>query len=229
MKCQNCGENVEDAQFCPNCGTKVTDETEEVYCQNCGKLLEVSSKFCPYCGFSEGNNNENSFADTVIDVDDKISGRFAKGLSKSRLIDKVHDKTASRGLKNAKKGFNNADRKYWAKTEPVFLEVYDSIDDDFVRVIFWLERNKLGGAGSSVVGLVAAAVLTPTKEMSHEEGLQFYQNMLNNVRQEINAEKQKGTFDEEKFYKIKFKESTIANSSSFGVPTAVKSWRKNKK
>ena len=228
--CPACGVNLnEDDVFCPNCGTKIINEDVEKYCPSCGKLLNDSSKFCPYCGYSEDNSQDDTLLDNVIDADDKISGIFAKGLSKSRLLDKVHDKTASRGLKSSKKGFNSADRKYWQKTEPVFLEVYDSIDDDFVKVIFWLERNKLGGAGSSVAGLVAASILTPTKDMSHDEAIQFYQNMLNKVKQEINMEKQKGTFDEEEFYKNKFKESTIANSSSFAIPTAVKSWHKNKK
>ena len=227
--CPNCGNDVSGDAFCSECGTKINVEEEIKFCSNCGKQLTESSKLCPYCGFSQDNTGEDSLTDTIVDVDDKISGVFAKGLSKSRFIDKIHDKTASRGLKNAKKGFDSTTRKYWQKTEPVFLEVYDSIDDDFVKVIFWLERNKLGGAGSSVAGIIAASVLTPTKDMTHDEGLQYYRNMLNKVIQEINNEKRKGNFDEEEFYKIKFKESTIANSSSFGIPTAVKNWRKNKK
>lgn len=227
--CPKCGENVGDATFCPKCGTKIGVEITEKYCSNCGKVLSDSSKFCPYCGYSEENNQENSWVDEVIEADDEITGIVTKGLFKSRLINKVHDKTASTNLKGAKRGFSNTERKYWQKTEPVFLEVYDSINDEFIRAIFWLERNKLGGVGGSALGLAAAAVLTPTKDMSHKEGLQFYRNMLNKVTQEVNRERQKGNFDEVEFFKIKFRESTNANHTSLGVPKAIKTWRKNKK
>ena len=225
--CPSCGEDVGESKFCPHCGTKIDDETVENHCPNCGNVLKDKSEVCPYCGHRESNNNEDSIVDDIINVDDKVSGVFARGLSKSKLIDKFHDKTASRGLKSSKKGFNDVDRKYWQKTEPVFLEVYDTIDDEFIRVIFWLERNKLGGGGGGAIGFVAAAVLTPTKEMSYEEGIQFYQNMLNKVTREVNDARQKGNFNEEEFYKVKFKESTIANSTSF-IPPAVKTWFKNK-
>ena len=227
--CSKCGEDAEPGDvFCNKCGTKLEINQEEHICPNCGKVLSESSKFCPYCGYNEENNQENTFVDNAIEVDDKISEGYAKGVSKSRLLNKVRDKTAPTILKGAKRGFNNTDRKYWQKTEPVFLEVYDSIDDEFIRAIFWLERNKLGGVGSSALGLAVAAVLTPTKDMSHEEGLQFYRNMLNKVTQEVNRERQKGNFDEVEFFKIKYAESTISNSS-FGIPRAIKSWRKNKK
>ena len=227
--CSKCGEDAEPGDvFCNKCGTKLEINPEEHICPNCGKVLSESSKFCPYCGYSEENNQENSWVDEVIEADDEITGIVTKGLFKSRLINKVHDKTASTNLKGAKRGFSNTERKYWQKTEPVFLEVYDSINDEFIRAIFWLERNKLGGVGGSALGL-AAAVLTPTKDMSHKEGLQFYRNMLNKVTQEVNSERQKGNFDEVEFFKIKFRESTNANHTSLGVPKAIKTWRKNKK
>ena len=43
------------------------------------------------------------------------------------------------------------------------------------------------------------------------------------------VDKEPAFFKTEEFYKIKFTESTIAKSSSFAVPTAVKTWQKNKK
>lgn len=52
MQCQNCGEEVGDAKFCPQCGGKVEPIEEvsaEKYCPDCN--VEVGeANFCPQCG-----------------------------------------------------------------------------------------------------------------------------------------------------------------------------------
>lgn len=53
--------------------------------------------------------------------------------------------------------------------------------------------------------------------------------MANEIFAEINAEKQKGTFDEEAFYKQKVKDSSIENTSVFGFSKSIKAWNKNKR
>ena len=62
MNCQSCGEDVGEANFCPECGSKVeevvaTEVTEEIsaqkYCPDCN--LEVGeANFCPDCGGKTG-------------------------------------------------------------------------------------------------------------------------------------------------------------------------------
>lgn len=52
--------------------------------------------------------------------------------------------------------------------------------------------------------------------------------MANRIFAEINAEKQKGTFDEETFYKQKVKESSIENTSFWVFPNQLKHGTKTK-
>lgn len=47
-KCTNCG-TLFDGKFCPECGTKFSDEKT---CPKCGQTLKSSVKFCPECGHS---------------------------------------------------------------------------------------------------------------------------------------------------------------------------------
>ena len=145
VNCDNCGFDVGDSEFCPNCGTKIEMEPVKSFCPNCG--FDVGdSAFCPKCGTkingekedlpSRVNNqsDENDIIDNVMDFDDKISSKIGGLFSKSKSMDKVLDKTASFRYNNMSKLTSaNMDRKYYEKIEPVFLEVYDSLDDEFVK------------------------------------------------------------------------------------------------
>ena len=240
--CPSCDAEVGDSKFCPNCGTKVMDENPKTFCPNCGSDVG-NSAFCSNCGtkIQIGSNSsqhsksgdeqagENDFVDNLIGFDDKISGKMGKLLGKSKSMDLIFDKTASIGYKRISKSvINDADRKYYEKIEPVFLEVYDSVDDDYVKAILMYERSIMASSGS-VVGAVAAQVYAPTKDMNHDDAVMFYQNMVNKIVSEINEEIRKGTFDEEEFYKKKVKENTINNTSFLGISKSVKLFRKNKK
>nr|WP_295001046.1 zinc ribbon domain-containing protein [uncultured Methanobrevibacter sp.] len=236
--CPNCGFDVGDSAFCPNCGTKIEMESVKSFCPNCG--FDVGdSAFCPKCGTkingekedlpSRVNNqsDENDIIDNVMDFDDKISSKLGGLFSKSKSMDKVLDKTASfRYNRMSKTTNNNMDRKYYGKIEPVFLEVYDSIDDEFVKDILLFERSMMMNGG--VIGIVASQVYTPTKDMSHDDAVKFYQKRVNEIMVEVNKEKRNGTFDEEEFYKRKIKESTRDNVSFFGISKSVKAFRRNK-
>lgn len=240
--CSNCGVEVGDSAFCPNCGSKVEIDSSESICPTCGNDVGGDA-FCSKCGtkiqtnssisiYSKTNDNptdENDWVDDLISLDDKISGKMGKLFSKSKSMDFILDKTASIGYKNISKSSNNgADRKYYEKIEPVFLEVYDSIDNEYVKAIFMYERSIMASSGS-IVGAIASQVYTPTKDMNHDEALMFYRNMVNKIVSEINEEIQNGTFDEEEFYKKKVKENTINNTSFFGISKSVKAFKKNKK
>ena len=64
VKCTVCNNEVdENAEFCPNCGTKVEEmaTTNEVveqtvsnqntkFCPNCGKQIDINAVICPKCG-----------------------------------------------------------------------------------------------------------------------------------------------------------------------------------
>ncbi len=236
--CPNCGEDVSDAAFCPSCGTKIEREPVKSFCPNCGEDVSDAA-FCPECGtkiiggnpdsssMSNNQSNENDILDDVIDFDDKVSSKLGGLFSKSKSMDKVLDKTASfRYNRMSKTTNNNMDRKYYGKIEPVFLEVYDSIDDEFVKDILLFERSMMMNGG--VIGIVASQVYTPTKDMSHDDAVKFYQKRVNEIMVEVNKEKRNGTFDEEEFYKRKIKESTRDNVSFFGISKSVKAFRRNK-
>ena len=236
--CPNCGFDVGDGAFCSNCGTKIEREPVKSLCPNCG--FDVGGgAFCPKCGTningekqespSRVNNqsNENDILDDVIDFDDKISSKIEGLFSKSKSMDKVLDKTASFRYNHISKASNNnMDRKYYEKIEPVFLEVYDSVDDEFVKDILLFERSMM--MNGSVIGMATSQVYTPTKDMAHDDAVKFYQKRVNEIMMEINKEKRNGTFDEEEFYKKKIKESTRDNVSVLGISKSFKAFRKNK-
>lgn len=57
VKCQVCGEEIGDAKFCNNCGSKVEEENTtsneeqtKIFCTNCGKELAEGTEFCNECG-----------------------------------------------------------------------------------------------------------------------------------------------------------------------------------
>lgn len=236
--CPNCGEDVGESKFCPSCGTKIENDSVNLFCPNCGEDVGDSA-FCPKCGTKISDDNQNSksinnnsvteknIMDDVIDIDDKLSSKLGGLFSKSRAMGKVLDKTASYRYKNLSKSKNKMDRKYFEKIEPVFLEVYDSIDDEFVKDILLFERSMMM-SGGGVVGIAASQIYTPTKDMDYAEAKKFYQKRVNEIVIEINKEKQNGTFDEEEFYKRKVKESTFDNVSVIGIPKSFKAFKKNK-
>lgn len=59
MNCSNCGEDIGEAKFCPQCGTQVekilaaekvpADISNEKYCSKCNIIVEEAN-FCPECG-----------------------------------------------------------------------------------------------------------------------------------------------------------------------------------
>ena len=65
--------------------------------------------------------------------------------------------------------------------------------------------------------------------LSDEEAIKFYENLLDKLINEINQEKQKGTFDIEEFHKRKMKEGTVENVSSVGVPKVFRTMHKLKR
>ena len=72
VKCTVCDNEVDDnAEFCPNCGTKVDASAvvEEVesqpvatantkFCSNCGETIDINAEICPKCGVRVGGSTE---------------------------------------------------------------------------------------------------------------------------------------------------------------------------
>lgn len=225
VKCSTCGYEAEESYFCPNCGSKIIKKASSIQDKdiniNNNQLSDDELK-------TSANENKDTY-DNIIDFDDKISGKFSGLLAKSKAMDFVLDKTASFRYKNISKSTSNSmDRKYFEKIEPVFLEVYDSIEDLFVKDIFLYERSMMGNS-SNVVTIAASQVYTPTKDMPHDKAVEFYQDILNNIVSEINEEKEKGTFDEETFYKNKIKQSSLDKVSLLGISKSMKLFQQNKK
>ena len=218
VNCPNCGSDVGESKFCPNCGTKIEMEKPKSFCPNCGSDVG-ESKFCPNCGtkISTGSDDgieQSDFVDNLINKSDNLSGRISSRLKKSKAVDAIFDKTASLGYKQIDKVDSSANRKLFEKTEPVFLEVFDSIEDNFIKAILLFEREKRNTVdGYGIIGAVATTVNTPTRGMSHDEAIQFYCDIVDDIKSEIAKEKQMGIFDEETFYKKKQKESSLSKLS----------------
>jgi membrane protease subunit (stomatin/prohibitin family) len=53
-RCPSCGgENVGNARFCNDCGTKMDGEPETISCLNCGAATLLDAKFCTECGAAQ--------------------------------------------------------------------------------------------------------------------------------------------------------------------------------
>lgn len=58
MKCLNCGAELgNEAKFCTECGTKVEERKDIIYCENCGNPMSKGSLFCSECGTKVGDNS----------------------------------------------------------------------------------------------------------------------------------------------------------------------------
>ncbi len=236
VNCSNCGVDVGNSKFCPNCGFKIVVEKKQNLCPNCGNDVGDSA-FCPNCGTKiDGKNKEilhsgyqrvesdrssDSALDKAIEIDERVSKKFGKLLGKSKSMNLVYGKTADLKRKNIEQSL-----EFYARNEPEFLEVYNSIDDDLVKSILALEREKLGSVGGGAVGAAMSAVYVPTKDMNHDESIQFYIDITNRIVNEINIEKQKGNFDEDEYYKQKYKQSNLENISSAPILKVFKAMKK---
>ena len=65
-------------------------------------------------------------------------------LNNSNLFDKFIDKTSNFSRKFMDSSIN---RKYIESIEPECIEVYNTIDDDFLKVLFIQARFRIGGGG----------------------------------------------------------------------------------
>lgn len=62
--CPNCHIECEDKfSFCNQCGSKLQEIIELVFCPFCGNKMETEGDFCPYCGNSLPNDSETSTDD----------------------------------------------------------------------------------------------------------------------------------------------------------------------
>ena len=48
---------------------------------------------------------------------------------------------------------------------------------------------------------VISSFSTPTKNLSYEDSIKFYQDLLNKIKHDLDIEKQKPNFSEEEYYK----------------------------
>lgn len=226
--CSNCGFDASGSKFCPNCGNKIEEEKPKSFCPNCGADVG-GSKFCPNCGTQifdkksdnpKTNQNEDDFVDKIINVSDDFSGRLSNRLKKSKSVNDIFEKTSTKTFDIQKKTLNNsANRAYWENMDPNFFVVYDKIEDEDLQILFWLERANLG----------SSIIVSPTMGLSDEDAVKFYENLLQDLIDEINREKQNGTFDIEEFHRRKMKDTSVENISSIGIPKVFKSMHKIKK
>lgn len=196
--CSTCGFDITDNFiFCPNCGSKIEsggESSKEKYkfCPICAKQLEYDAMLCPYCG--------TNF--------DRIYRKIVKKYSKNKSVNKVLDFMGNTYLKHNFM-LDKLNRKNLEHDDPAFLSIYDSIVGESLKKLFLLERYKLmvvGGAGPLGYG---PEVFSPTRKLSYDEAVEFYENLLEKTISELNEAKQKENFDEDEYIKNKYKESTI--------------------
>lgn len=229
VKCSNCGYESEESNFCPNCRSKLikSDFSTQKSADNKNNM-EPNKSYDIESQDINFNGNED-LVDEIMDADYEISGKITDALGKSKTVNKISDKFSSFNY-NAKNDDNSTgvelNRKYFEKFEPEFLEVLDSIDDKLVKAVLLCERNSMG-VSANLVLTAAAMIYTPTKEMSHDEAITFYQDMVNRIVAEIDEEKQKSNFDEEEFYKRKAKK-IYSNNAAILIPRSLKKFKKNR-
>lgn len=102
VKCTVCNNDVDDnAEFCPNCGTKVEQmatanevENQTVasqntkFCTNCGDQIDVNAVICPKCGVQiAGTTEEKSpILALILSVFFPGIGQFYNGQPKKGIL-----------------------------------------------------------------------------------------------------------------------------------------------
>ena len=135
--CANCGTDIGENNFCPNCGSKAPEVEEST-----PQIEEIPHEEASNGKFDHITNKEKGW----------ISSKISNKLEKSRTFDKfidvmTHEKILETQKSNSaieSEKLKQIEKKILDNVEPGFREVYRSIDDEFLRVIFLLEREKLG-------------------------------------------------------------------------------------
>lgn len=92
--CTNCGQEVSDSAFCPNCGTKILNEVSKSFCSNCGEQIDDLDQFCSNCGWSKNqNNNSQNQSDSTFDELIDVDNKISGKLSKLFGKSKLMNKT----------------------------------------------------------------------------------------------------------------------------------------
>lgn len=118
---------------------------------------------------------------------------------------------------NKKSNLTKIDKKAWEQKDPGFLSVYESIVGDNLKKLFLLERAKtqvMFGVGPLGYGV---DFISPAEKMSFEESVKFYEQLLEKTMSELDEAKQEENFNEEEYYKKKFKECQIELFSNYGL------------
>ena len=120
-------------------------------CPNCGEVNKESSRFCRECGYKLINEDKKDYNpyEEYNPAYGRLTNFAAKKLDNSKLVDKLID-VSTPNVSNFHENdvVNKYGRKYLESLEKEFLEVYDSIDDGYLKALFMLERNKIGGGGN---------------------------------------------------------------------------------
>lgn len=196
--CSGCGFEVEyKFNFCPICGSNILSDDEPPrekykFCPICGLKIKKDTKICPNCGI----NFDGKFR--------KIANRY----SKKNSVNKILNLGASVAWKTELDLKLDKLIKISAKFEdPGYIAVYESIAGQYLKKLFMLERYKILVGGSDFLGNLK--FIPPTQNMSFDESVKFYEALLENLISELNEAKKDENFDEEEYYKKKYKESRI--------------------
>ena len=193
----------------------------KIVCPNCGVINKEGSKYCAECGLKIIiEDNQQKYYEEYNPAYGRLTKFAAKKLDNSKLVDKLIDVTTPNTSKFddlEDSEINLSILNHSLSLENEFLEVYETIDDGFLRALFLLERRKIGGGGN--LGATAVAVVSkPAGNMSHKDAIEFYENLLKEVEHDLNVEKQKPNFNKREYYKKRYKEYFVENLSNMGVP-----------
>ena len=203
--CSKCGFEIDDKnKFCPNCGSKVPqDESSKErykFCPKCGSKISADTKICPNCGI----NFKGKFR--------KIANKYSDNKSINKILDLGASMTFNSNILNS----NKLIKKEWEDEDPAFLHVYNSIAEDYLKKLFILERETVV-VGDSTEFFVAPIKRAPTRDLSFEEGVKFYENLLQKTIEDLNEAKQKENFNKEEYNRKKYKESKIELFSNYSL------------
>jgi len=108
VKCKNCGEEIDNKNFCPKCGTK----NEIMICPSCESELDDDDIFCPECGEKikdepseekdETSDEEEKTEDASDEKEDKTEKTEETSDEKEEAPDEKEDKTGKTGLEGRK-------------------------------------------------------------------------------------------------------------------------------
>jgi len=189
--CENCNNEIEeDAEFCPNCGFKVSGEDMRI-CPVCNSQNGPDSKFCTNCGFNLDDDYREAFATTkkfsnIVQENSSEDYLKKRESIKAKGDDVLHDNLPDTVIDKGADGASKTNR-YLGKLKAKTIEksnnfLNDNLPEEYVAKL----KNGANGLVKSTEDLIEDTTTVVTNIHEHRKPIKEQKKL---EKQRINEEK----------------------------------------